>query len=90
MTTGPLLTAPADTDWIVTLTRKGGESTKWRVSPGSLDPDTAVRRAMLAAKIGIADVAEVSYQRAFEHRQVVTEDLDAQFRALMDNARKGA
>lgn len=86
--TNPVLTAPADTDWIVSLVRNGGQLSRWRVSPGSLDPETAVRRAMLAAKIGVSDVSEVSYRRAYEHLGVVTADLDNQFRTLMEDARR--
>lgn len=86
--THPALVAPADTDWIVSVTKHGGELKRFRVSPGSLDPESAVKRAIRSAGLALSDVSEVTYCRAFEHLRVVTTDLDAQFRQLMDDARR--
>ncbi len=88
--THPALVAPADTDWIVSVVSSDGKTSRYRVSPGSLDPEEAIRRALRSSGIPIPNVREVSYLRAYDHLKISTTDIDAQFAALVEDAKRRA
>lgn len=68
------LFGPCDSDWIVTLVTKQGRVVTRRVSPSRLDEETAVRVAMNASEIGLANLDSYSVRRASDRSLVANGD----------------
>lgn len=80
------LFGPSEADWIVTLVAKGGKITSRRVTPGTIDEESAVRVAMNASEMKLADLDCYSVRRAAD-RSLVTngDDFLASLRAKKRN-----
>ena len=77
---------PSESDWIVTLVAKGGKISSRRVTPGTIDEESAVRVAMNASEMKLADLDCYSVRRAAD-RSLVTngDDFLATLRAKKRN-----
>jgi hypothetical protein len=80
------LFGPSDADWIVTLVTKGGKISSRRVTPSTIDEESAVRVAMNASEMKLADLDCYSVRRAAD-RSLVTngDDFLASLRAKKRN-----
>lgn len=65
---------PSDTDWIVTLVTKQGRTISRRISGGRLEEEVAVRIAMNASEISLADLDSYMIRRASDRSLVVNGD----------------
>lgn len=68
------LFGPSDQDWIVTLVTKDGRVVNRRVSPGKIEEEAAVRFAMCASEIMLADLDSFSVRRACDRSLVTNGD----------------
>lgn len=82
---GMAIAAPADSDWIVSLFKRGGEVVRFRISPGTCSQEDALRKGLLASKSSPAMIADATVVRAADHRRVIVEDTEAEFRRLSAN-----
>lgn len=65
------LFAPGSSDWIVTLQTKDGRRITRRISPGKIDEETAVKCALNASEITLANLDFYMARRA-DDRSLVT------------------
>lgn len=65
---------PSDHDWIVTLVTKQGRTISRRISGGRLEEEAAVRVAMNASEVSLADLDSYTVRRASDRSLVVNGD----------------
>jgi hypothetical protein len=82
---GMAIAAPAESDWIVSLFKRGGEVVRYRISPGTCSQEDALRKGLLASKTPTNAIADATVVRARDHRRVIVEDTEAEFRRLSAN-----
>lgn len=68
------LFGPSESDWIVTLVTKAGKIISRRVSPGRLDEESAVRVALNASEVSLANLDCYSIRRAADRSLVTNGD----------------
>lgn len=87
---GYAIAAPSDSDWVVTLWKAGGANIVLRVSPGNVEREEALRKAIMSCRWNPAEVVDVTVERASDRSKVIAGDVEAEFARLQGIIRRNA